>query len=691
MKNKPPLVNFLSNRQILAIILSVIISFCLRVSVIANDATLPTVVSVNFTPTSIDVTNSPQSVVVTVRITDDISGFTSGVVYFVRPSPQSSGGEAVAFITSANRISGTANDGIYQATAIIPQSSQAGIWKQSRTYVQDQAQNAGTRLANTYVAGLPPDLMVASANPDTFSPRVVSVNFTPTSIDVTNSPQSLIVTAHIIDNISGFTSGSVYFTPPSGPFTPPSGIGEAVAFINSTNRISGTANDGIYQATVTVPQSSQAGIWEQSRTDVRDQAQNGDSRTRFDYTAGIPPDLMVASANPDTTLPTVVSVNFTPTSVDVTDSSQSVIVTVRITDNISGFTSGAVYFTRPAGGGEAVAFINSANRISGTANDGIYQATATIPQFAPAGTWRQSRTAVQDQAQNNGSQGSSTNGFLTVTSKSAPGPTPTPSPSPTATPGFPPAKLGNISTRLRVGTGDNVLIGGFIISGTQPKKIILRAIGPSLPVAGKVGNPTLELVGPGGAIAFNDDWRSTQEAAIIASTVPPADNFESAIVATVPANNSGYTAIMRGAGNTTGVGLVEVYDLDPAADSELANISTRGVVEAGENVMIGGFILSGSALGRVIVRAIGPSLPVNGKLADPTVQLFDGNGTQLGSNDDWRNGGQENEIIGTGVAPSNELESAFILNLPAGAQTTAIVRGKNGSAGVALVEVFSLR
>ena len=161
------------------------------------------------------------------------------------------------------------------------------------------------------------------------------------------------------------------------------------------------------------------------------------------------------------------------------------------------------------------------------------------------------------------------------------------------------------------GTGDNVSIGGFIVTGTQPKKVIVRAIGPSLPVTGKLANPTLELYGPGGVlIASNDDWRSTQEAEIIASTVPPTNDLESAIVATLPASPSGlgYTAVMRGVNNTTGVGLVEVYDLDPTADSKLANISTRGQVLTGNDVMIGGIIVVGTGPQKVIVRAIGPSL-----------------------------------------------------------------------------------
>ena len=274
-----------------------------------------------------------------------------------------------------------------------------------------------------------------------------------------------------------------------------------------------------------------------------------------------------------------------------------------------------------------------------------------------------------------------------------PCPSPTPTPAPTATPAptpLPPSNLGNISTRMRVGTGENVLIGGFIVTGTQPKKVIVRAIGASLPVAGKLANPSLELHdSTGSLLATNDDWRSDNEAEIIDSTVAPMDDLESAIVTTLPAGGSSYTAIVRGVGNTTGVGLVEAYDLDPAADSHLANISTRGFVQSGDDVMIGGFILTGAAQRRVIIRAIGPSLPVSGTLSDPTLTLYDVNGFELTENDDWRSD-NETEIIATTVPPADDRESAVVTLLSPYSAVTAIVRGKNGSTGVALIEVYTL-
>ena len=252
-----------------------------------------------------------------------------------------------------------------------------------------------------------------------------------------------------------------------------------------------------------------------------------------------------------------------------------------------------------------------------------------------------------------------------------------------------PVSLANISTRLPVETGDNVLIGGFIITGAQPKKIILRALGPSLPVPNVLANPILELRNSsGGLIAINDNWRSDQEGEIIATTIPPPSDLESAIVATVPANNSAYTAIMRGVNGGTGTGVVEVYDLNRTVDSKLGNISTRGLVQTGDNVLIGGLIVFGEDPVKVIVRAIGPSLSLPGKLADPTLGLHDGNGTLLMENDNWRSA-QEAEVIATTIPPSHDRESAIVRMLTPG-NYTAIVRGVNNTTGIGVVEAYGL-
>ena len=248
----------------------------------------------------------------------------------------------------------------------------------------------------------------------------------------------------------------------------------------------------------------------------------------------------------------------------------------------------------------------------------------------------------------------------------------------------------NISTRMQVLTGDQVLIGGFIINGTDPKMVILRAIGPSLTdfgVAGALADPVLELRAlDGSVIATNDNWTSDR-AAIEATGLQPSKDLESAIVATL--DPGAYTAIVSGKDGTTGVGLVEAYDLDTAAASELANISTRGFVATESNVMIGGFILGSES--NVLVRAIGPSLTdfgVAGALEDPTLELRDVQGTLISSNDNWKDP-NEAEIEATGLQPSKDAESALLETLPAGAYT-AIVAGVGGTTGVGLVEVYRL-
>lgn len=256
-------------------------------------------------------------------------------------------------------------------------------------------------------------------------------------------------------------------------------------------------------------------------------------------------------------------------------------------------------------------------------------------------------------------------------------------------------KLLNISTRLRVQTGDNALIGGFIVTGTDAKKVIIRAIGPSLTqsgVGGALVDPVLELHGSDGSlIVANDNWKDTQEAEITATGIAPKNDLESAIVRTLAPGS--YTAILRGKNDGTGIGLVEAYDLDQAANSTLANISTRGFVETNDNVLIGGFIVGGGSGGfaRVVVRAIGPSLGtsgVQGALQDPTLELRDQNGALITANDNWKET-QLAEITALGLAPKNDAESALVASLPPG-NATAIVRGKGGTTGVGLVEVYNV-
>jgi pimeloyl-ACP methyl ester carboxylesterase len=286
-------------------------------------------------------------------------------------------------------------------------------------------------------------------------------------------------------------------------------------------------------------------------------------------------------------------------------------------------------------------------------------------------------------------------GSPTPTSTPIATPTSTPTPTPGTTPPHGFGKLLNISTRLRVLGADKVLIGGFIVAGSDPKRVIIRAIGPSLTAFGvsdALADPTLELHDGSGSLIFtNDNWKDTQKQAILDTTIPPTHDLESAIVATLAPG--GYTAIVRGKDNGTGVALVEVYDLNQATDSKLANISTRGFVDKDNNVMIGGFIVgpNGTAGGTLLVRAIGPSLSnfgIQNPLADPMLELHNGDGTTIASNDNWKNTQRAN-IQFTGIPPSSDLESAIVQTFAPGAYT-AIVRGKNNGTGVSLIEVYDL-
>jgi hypothetical protein len=249
---------------------------------------------------------------------------------------------------------------------------------------------------------------------------------------------------------------------------------------------------------------------------------------------------------------------------------------------------------------------------------------------------------------------------------------------------------------MRVQTGDNVGIGGFIITGNAPKHVLLRAIGPSLThfgVSDVLANPVLELHGPGAfPTVTNDNWRDTQEDEIQATGIPPTDNLESAIVATLAPG--AYTAIVRGNGSTSGVSLIEIYDLNQGAASKLANLSTRAFVSTGDNIVIAGFLLSDNVTSdRIVVRGIGPSLtpgifPANAVLADPTLELRDTNGSLLVSNNDWQdNPFQAAEITAAGLAPTNHLESAIAATLPPGLYT-ALLSGLNNGTGIGLVEVY---
>jgi hypothetical protein len=254
----------------------------------------------------------------------------------------------------------------------------------------------------------------------------------------------------------------------------------------------------------------------------------------------------------------------------------------------------------------------------------------------------------------------------------------------------------NISTRLRVEAGDNAMIGGFIITGIEPKTVIVRGIGPSLGIPGALADPVIEVHGASGELlATNDNWQdATSRQQIMDSGLAPTNDLESALWGII--NPGAYTVVVRGNNGGTGLGLFEVYDLDNAAAARLANVSTRGFVQTGDDVLIGGFISGAGAEGgtaTVLVRGLGPSISVPGALADPTLELRDGNGSLVDSNDNWKvrpdGSSQQAAIEATTIPPTQDLESA-IVTVVGGARYTAILRGKNSTSGLGLVEVYRL-
>ena len=254
----------------------------------------------------------------------------------------------------------------------------------------------------------------------------------------------------------------------------------------------------------------------------------------------------------------------------------------------------------------------------------------------------------------------------------------------------------NISSRLDVQTGNNVMIGGFIVSGTEAQTVIVRGIGPSLGVPGALSDPVIDLHDSAGQLlATNDNWRGDPNQQKVSDAgLAPTNDSESALWQVI--DPGAYTVILKGNNGGTGVGLVEVYQLGQGSGATLANISTRGLVQTGDNVLIGGLIVgggTGDGSANVMVRALGPSLPVADTLSDPSLELYDGSGTLIDSNDDWKTrpdgSSQQAEIEATTIPPNNDLESALVETLPPG-NYTAVVRGKNIIVGVGMVEVYNL-
>jgi hypothetical protein len=373
-----------------------------------SDTTAPQLVSVDFTPKTVDVSNGSQLVTVTAHLTD--AGSTcpicgnSGVnyAYFYFYSPSGNQSVAVGF-DSSRRVSGTAQDGIYQNTLTIPTVSESGNWTLTFGYVYDLLGNHTYYSIpawgdSPFPSGTPTTLAVTSAFADTTPPQLVSIDFTPKSVDVTSGSQVVTVTAHLTDDNSGVNYAYFYFYSPSGNQS------VAVGF-DSSRRVSGTAQDGIYQNTLTIPKVSESGNWTLTFGYVYDPLGNhtyysipawGDSP----FPSGTPTTLAVTCGTADKTPPQLVSVDFTPKSVDVTSGAQVVTLTTHLTDDITGLNYATFYFYSPSGNQSVLASVNSSYRVSGTAQDGIYQITLTIPKLSESGNWTMTYVHVYDGAQN---------------------------------------------------------------------------------------------------------------------------------------------------------------------------------------------------------------------------------------------------------------------------------------------------
>ena len=337
-----------------------------------------------------------------------------------------------------------------------------------------------------------------------------------------------------------------------------------------------------------------------------------------------------------------------------------------------------------SGFGEGKVFLGQAQLTTNSSGDAAFNVTFPLPSNVAS----VSATAIDSSG--------NTSEFSAAAPISSSAPTAPPTGPTAVTLPAEPAQLLNVSTRLRVDTGEKVLIAGFIVSGNDPKKIIVRGIGPSLSAVSapaRLADPVIELHDFAGLLATNDNWKQDQRTEIENSGIPPTNDLESAIVRTVPPGN--YTVVLRGQNNGTGIGVVEAYDLSQAADSLFGNISTRGFVATGDDVMIRGFIAAGSGSGNptVAIRGLGPSLAsfgVANVLADPTLELRNANGTLVQSNNEWIHSEHYYEIRATGLQPQDSHEAMILYDVGPG-NYTAILRGVANGTGVGLLEIYSLR
>lgn len=352
-----------------------------------QDTTAPALTEFDFNPKTIDVGAGPQTVTITLRITDDLSGFDFGNFLFISPSGQQvlSGG-----YNASSRIAGNSLDGVYQSSAVIPQFSEAGSWRVIQVFLRDQVGNSAVLSQPDLInRGFPSELVV-NGGPDLAPPDLVEFSFDPTSIDVSAGSQTLTVRLRIADTLSGFDFGNFLFLSPSGQQVLSGGY-------NASSRVSGDSFDGVYQVSASVPQFSEAGTWRVIQVFLRDQVGNSTVLSEGDLMSrGFSAQLQVSSNPQDITAPNLTQFSFAPATIDTSTASQSVKLTLRIADDIAGFDFGNFLFLSPSGQQVNSGGYNSSNRISGDAFDGVYEVTTTFPQFSEVGTWHIIQVFLRD-------------------------------------------------------------------------------------------------------------------------------------------------------------------------------------------------------------------------------------------------------------------------------------------------------
>lgn len=352
-----------------------------------EDTTAPALAEFDFNPKTIDVSAGPQTVTITLRITDDLSGFDFGNFLLISPSGQqvSSGG-----YNAQNRVSGNSLDGVYQVSAVIPQFSEAGTWRVIQVFLKDLVGNiVALGELDLISRGFPTELVV-NGGPDLAPPDLVEFSFDPSTIDVSAGSQNLTLTLRITDTLSGFDFGNFLIISPSGQQVISGGY-------NAQNRVSGNSLDGIYQVSASVPQFSEAGTWRFIQIFMKDLVGNTIALGEADLSSrGFSTQLQMVSNPQDLNPPSLTEFSFAPSTIDTSAAPRPVTLTLRIADPISGFDFGNFLFLSPSGQQVNSGGYNRSNRISGDALDGIYEVTATFPQFSEVGTWRLIQVFMKD-------------------------------------------------------------------------------------------------------------------------------------------------------------------------------------------------------------------------------------------------------------------------------------------------------